>query len=95
MKKIIILCPGLFRKRDYDRFGIEILRKNFFTKVLDFTAWLYPDFWEGESKNVFQCEEYVPIINKLDFINFNTGKDSIIVIDCLIKNDRYYRKSFF
>ena len=86
MKKIIILSPGLFQKRDYDRFGIEILRKNFFTKVLDFTAWLHPDFWEEESKNVFQCEEYVPITNKLDFINFNIGKDSIIVIDCLIKN---------
>ena len=42
MRKILILSPGPFLKRDYDRFGIEFLKKNFLVKILDLTAWLYP-----------------------------------------------------
>ena len=29
MKKILILLPFTFLKRDYERFGIEVLKKNF------------------------------------------------------------------
>ena len=29
MKEVIILTPGPFLKRDYERFGIELLKKNF------------------------------------------------------------------
>ena len=31
MRKILILSPGPFSKRDYDRFGIALLKKNFFS----------------------------------------------------------------
>ena len=46
MKEIVILSPGPFFKRDYDRFGIELLKKKFVIKILDFTAWLNPIFWK-------------------------------------------------
>jgi len=29
VKNIILLLPGFFLKRDHDRLGIEILKKNF------------------------------------------------------------------
>ena len=46
MKEIIILSPGPFFKRDYDRFGIELLKKKFVIKILDFTAWINPVLWK-------------------------------------------------
>ena len=43
MKKILILYPHPFIKRDYERFGIEILKKSFDVKVLNLVPWLRPD----------------------------------------------------
>jgi hypothetical protein len=41
MKNILILLPGPFLKRDYVRFGIEMLKKKFLVKVIDCTVWMY------------------------------------------------------
>ena len=86
MKNIILLSPGPFLKRDYDRFGIEFLKKNFSVKILDFTKWIYPDFWKIYSKNVYKCKEYIIISCKNDFLAFNLEADPIIILDCLVKN---------
>jgi|ETNmetMinimDraft_16_1059900.scaffolds.fasta_scaffold07711_3 hypothetical protein len=86
MKNIILLSPGPFSKRDYDRFGIEFLKKNFSVKILDFTKWIHPDFWEIHSKNVYKCKECIIISCKNDFLEFNSHLGSVIVIDCLQQN---------
>ena len=86
MKEIIILSPGPFLKKDYDRFGIELLKKKFVIKILDFTAWINPVFWKEYAGKVFKCEEYLSISCKSDFLKFISELKSVIVIDYLEKN---------
>ncbi len=87
MKKIIILGPpGPFLKRDYERFGIGFLKKKFSVKFLDFTPWLYPNLWKECSGESYKCEERIVISCKNDFLSFDSGTDSIIVLDHLEKN---------
>ena len=69
MRHILLIPPGSFLKRDYDRFGIEILKKFFSVKIIDLTPWLYPDISKIYSKQIYQCDEYIPISNKEDFLN--------------------------
>ena len=55
MEKLIILCPpGAFSKRDYDRYGIEFLKKNFSLKILNFTAWIYPELLKDKSNITYR-----------------------------------------
>ena len=96
MKEVIILTPGPFLKRDYDRFGVDVLKKNFLLKVLDITAWSNPSVWTECCNKVFKCDEYVSIGCKNDFLNFNSKKKSKIVLDFLGKNQKsnWIRKQF-
>ena len=66
MEKILILSPGPFLKRDYDRFAIDYLKKNFTVKIMDLTAWLYPNFWKEISNKILKLEDYEIIRNKND-----------------------------
>ena len=59
MRHILLIPPGSFLKRDYDRFGIEILKKFFSVKIIDLTPWLYPDISKIYSKQIYQCDEYM------------------------------------
>ena len=43
MSKILILTDIGFSKRDYDRFGIEELKKNYEVEILDFTEIFFPN----------------------------------------------------
>ena len=70
MNEIIILSPGPFLKRDYDRFGIELLKNNFSVQILDFTPWFNPIFWKTRSADVYNCQEYLIISCKEDFLKF-------------------------
>jgi len=81
MKKIVILSPGLFLKRDYKRLGVEFLRKSCSVTILDLTAWIYPNFWKKYHNKIYQCEEYVSISCKDDFLKLSFSKNSIIVLD--------------
>ena len=81
MRHILLIPPGSFLKRDYDRFGIEILKKFFSVKIIDLTPWLYPDISKIYSKQIYQCDEYIPISNKEDFLNSISEINSPIVID--------------
>ena len=85
-KKILIFLPSTFSKRDYERFGIKYLKKNFLVKILDFTAWLYPNYWKECYDKVYKCEEYKSIQSKQDFLEFINDEDSVIVLDDLEKN---------
>ena len=46
MKKILILTDIGFSKRDYTRFGVNILEKKYKVDILDFTEWLSPRYWK-------------------------------------------------
>ena len=82
MKRLVIFCPpGPFSKRDYDRFGVEFLKKNFSVKILNFTPWIYPDLWKEDSSKVYKCKEHITISCKNDFFASDTGTDSTIVLD--------------
>ena len=83
MKKILILLPGPFLKRDYERFGIETLKKNFLVKAVDCTAWFHPELWQEYSKIVFKSEDHVVISCKRDFLTLLNKINPVIVIDCL------------
>ena len=69
------------QKRDYERFGVKILKKNFSVKVLDFTSWINKSFWDNSFENVYKCEEHVIISCKKDFLNFISKINSPIVVD--------------
>ena len=88
MKKILVLLPGPFLKRDYIRFGIETLKKNFLVKAVDFTAWIYPGLWKEYSKNVFKSGDHVVISCKRDFLTLLNKINPVIVIDCLHDNKK-------
>ena len=81
MKKILILLPGPFLKRDYERFGIDTLKKNFLVKAIDCTSWTHPELWKEYSKIVFKCKEHVVISCKRDFLTLLSQINPAIVID--------------
>ena len=83
MKKILILLPGPFLKRDYIRFGIETLKKNFLVKAVDLTAWLHPELWQEYSKIVFKSEDHVVISCKKDFLTLLNEINPAIIFDQL------------
>jgi len=82
------LTPGPFLKRDYERFGIELLKKNFLIKILDITAWLNPELWKEYFNKVYKCEEYISITSKDDFLRFYSEKKIKLVIDFLGNNNK-------
>ena len=83
MKKIFILLPNTFSRREYLRFGIEELEKNFFVKTLDFTPWLYPKLYEVYSDKNFYFENNVAISSEKDLLNLLNKTYPDIVIDAL------------
>ena len=96
MKNIIVLLPGPFLKRDYDRFGIEILKKNFSVKVFDCTAWLNRNFWQNYVQNVYKSKEHIVISCKEDFLKSISKINNAIVIDCLPNNRKaHWIRKFF
>ena len=88
MKEVIILTPGPFLKRDYERFGIELLKKNFLIKILDITAWIKPQLWQEYSNKVYKCEEYIAITSENSFLNSISQINSPIVLDRLAINNK-------
>mgnify|MGYP001292434580 CR=1 FL=1 len=53
MKKVLILLQSPFLKKDYERFGIDILKKNFDIKILDFSSWLRPSLYHNFKDKIF------------------------------------------
>ena len=91
MKKIFILLPVRFSRREYLRFGIETLEKNFFVRTLDFTPWLYPKLNESYSNKNFYFEHNVTISSEKDLLNLLNKTYPDIVIDTLQNNKKTQR----
>lgn len=83
MEKIVILTPRPFLKRDYYRFGIDILKRSFVVLVFDCTALINQDYWKTISQNIFKFNEYISIKSKEDFLKSISKINSPIVIDRL------------
>lgn len=80
VKKIIFFVESPFSSRDYDRFGVEILRNNGFeVEVWDFTPFLH-------AKIYGQINESSPA--RYDrMILFNSKKDALSAIQRLSTQD--------
>jgi len=70
-------------KKDYDRLGINELKKLFYVKILDFTVWINPTVWDLQSNQVYRCDERIVINSKKDFLTFLSKANPIIFIDYL------------
>src|SRR3989338_1911531 len=80
VNKIVFFVLNNFNKRDYERFGIEILRKNgFVVEVWDFTPFLKPDIYKTERHEIpnfagyrlfFEMKEIESAILNLDDQSF-------------------------
>ena len=81
MKKVLILLQSPFLKKDYERFGIDILKKNFDIKILDFSSWLRPSLYHNFKDKIFYCEEYNIIKNRDIFLNISLDSDPLLIFD--------------
>ena len=66
MKKILILTDIGFSKRDYTRFGVNILEKKYKVDILDFTEWLSPRHWKIYPEKIYNFEGHKKISNYND-----------------------------
>lgn len=58
---VAFLVESPFSDRDYNRFGIEILKKYFDVHVLNCTSWIKPKVLEHYSNLNRNCYEHIPI----------------------------------
>ena len=92
MKKIFVLLPGPFSLREYLRFGVETLEKNFLIRTLDFTPWLYPQVYKIYSNKNFYFKNNVLISSEEDLFNLLDTTHPDIVIDCFGQNNKKTEK---
>ena len=83
MKTIILLSDTGSQKRDYDRFGIKILKKKFNILYLDCTKWLQPTFYKNKAENDISFKEKIIIKNfkQLKKILLDQDNKILCVID--------------
>ena len=67
IEHVLVLTETTFRERDYVRFGLNRLSRQFQVHILDCTAWLRPAFWEKYADLRHECEGYQSIANVDDF----------------------------
>ena len=91
MKKIFFLLPGQFLRREYFRFGIDILKKNFLVKTLDFTPWLNPELYQDYPNKAFYFRNNVSISSEKDLLNLLNTTQPDIVVDALSNNKKAKR----
>ena len=89
MKRILILTDIGFSKRDYLRFGIEILKEKYQVEILDFTEWLSPNYFKSYKETFFYCEGYKKILNQEDFEKSIKEKDIVNIVDYLSSDKSY------
>ena len=86
---IIILTDIGFSKRDYERFGIEILAKRHQVEILDLTEWLSPNYWKVYPEKIFKCPGYKKILSYDDLERAISSKNIINVVDYLSSDKAY------
>ena len=81
--QILVLTEAPFTKRDYDRFGVDLLRKNFHVSILDCTPWLKPEFWKKYSAIAYECTGYKQVADFESFVASLEGSAKALAIDFL------------
>ena len=81
MKKIFILLPGPLTQREYIRFGVKTLEKEFLVKTLSLTPWLFPKLYKSYSTKSFYSENNITINSEKDFLNLLNNIFPDIIID--------------
>ena len=61
MKGVVFLVLAPFYKRDYDRFGIELVRKQLNVYVFDFTAFFRPEYFCKTRDRVYKFSGYYSV----------------------------------
>ena len=90
MQKIVILSSFTFLKRDYERFGIDILKKNFIVKIIDFSFWFNPSYSKQFNNEDIFKEEKISIEKKSDFLALNFKNEKLIIFDFLDPNQKSF-----
>jgi len=80
---VFILTEAPFTRRDYDRFGVDLLRENFHVSILDCTSWLKPEFWKKYSALAYHCTGYKEVADFDSFVANLDGSAQAIAIDFL------------
>ena len=83
MATLLILIEAPFKERDYERFGVEILKKDFDVRVIDCTPWLNPHIWDKFSNGVYSCPEHELLESRNDLGELLLRCRAPIVIDYL------------
>jgi len=83
MKKILILTPFTFIQRDHKRFGIDILKKFFEIKIIDFSPWFYPSYYKEFCEENLSSNEYISITKESDFLDLHVENKNFIIFDFL------------
>ena len=69
MRGLIFLTLAPFGSRDYDRFGVEILRKIFDVHIFDMTALYRPDFVKTNTLDIYHFDGYHSIDSRTKFLS--------------------------
>ncbi len=80
MKKSILFLSDIgCQKRDYERFGIKILKDKFNVHFLDCTKWLQPDFYKRKTEHNYSFHERIVVrnFNHLKELIFNQKKKKL------------------
>lgn len=80
---IIILTESPFSRRDHDRFGVELLSRNFQVSILDCTRWLKPEFWDKYSELAYRCPGYVSVPDLDSLLGHIRSQFHAVAIDYL------------
>ena len=81
--KILILTEVPLSKRDYERFGIEILSSHFELILLDCTPLLNSEFWKKYSELTYEFQGYYVIKDWASLENILIRSSGAIAIDYL------------
>ena len=93
MKHILFLGQIGYFKRDYERFYIKYLKKNFKVYFLDISNLINQNFYHREKDNFYKSPELLKINSKNEFANLIKKKNIDFVFD--VSNPKSSNLNFF
>ena len=86
MQKLFFLTDNIITKRDYDRFGINFLKKKFEVKIISLVNYVNPIL--SKNNYNFKSKELIKIKNLNKFNQFLSQNNKFIVVDFLGSSKR-------
>ncbi len=92
MRTLILISDIGSQKRDYERFGIQLLKKKFNVLYLDCTKWLQPNFYKNKTEKDFSFKEKIVTKNfkQLESI-IKKNKKIVGIIDLLGVSEKHQK----